>query len=472
MRVISQLILMFLLAIWVFLPVILQAQTLPKPNNAQLAWQQAELGVIFHYDLHVFDGKAYSQGNNRITPIKDIHIFNPSQLDVEQWVISAKQAGATFAMITASHESGFVLYPSKANPYNTKALGWSNGKQDLVGDFIKACRKHGLKPGVYLGIRWNSYLGVQDFVVDGEGEIQARRQKFYNQMVEEMVKEICTWYGPLFKIWFDGGASHPDKGAPNVLPIVKKYQPDCLFYHNDQLAEARWGGSESGTVDYPCWSTFPYHFTSSGESAPSAIWKDDYKLLKSGDPDGEYYMPAMADAPLRGDNGRHEWFWEPNDEHSIFSVSKLVEMYHRSVGRNATLVLGVTPDTSGLVPQADRNRLQEFGEQVKKLYQFPIIPAAKTASQLSFKHKQVIDRIMLGEDLVQGQKIRAFRIQVQAAGEWKDIYSGTAIGHKHLIVLETSVSCNAIRIVVDQAVGKPQLNVFNVYETSNDNDDF
>ncbi|MGH2623836.1 MAG: hypothetical protein ACRDE7_09235, partial [Sphingobacterium sp.] len=121
-----------------------------------------------------------------------------------------------------------------------------------------------------------------------------------------------------------------------------------------------------------------------------------------------------------------------------------------------------------LVPQADRNRLQEFGEQVKKLYQFPIIPAAKTASQLTFKHKQAIDRIMLGEDLVQGQKIRAFRIQVQNAGEWKDIYSGTAIGHKHLVVFETSVTCNAIRIVVDHAVGKPQLNVFNVYETSND----
>jgi len=77
-------------------------------------------------------------------------------------------------------------------------------------------------------------------------------------MVEGMVKEICTNYGELFEIWFDGGADHPDNGTPDILPIVRQYQPNCLFYHNGQLAEARWGGSESGTISYPCWATFPY----------------------------------------------------------------------------------------------------------------------------------------------------------------------------------------------------------------------
>lgn len=147
-----------------------------------------------------------------------------------------------------------------------------------------------------------------------------------------MVKEICTRYGPLFEIWFDGGASSPEKGAPDVLPIVKKYQPDCLFYHNDQLAEARWGGSESGTVPYPCWSTFPYPSTGAGEN----ISKNDFALLKHGDPSGQYWVPAMADAPLRGYNGRHEWFWEPGDEKHIYPLEDLVEMYYKSVGRNST----------------------------------------------------------------------------------------------------------------------------------------
>ena len=99
------------------------AQVVALPNKQQLAWQRAEFGIIFHYDLHVFDRKAYQQQSNRIVPVPDIHIFQPQQLDVEQWVLSAKLAGAKFALITATHETGFALYPSKVNPYNTSALG-------------------------------------------------------------------------------------------------------------------------------------------------------------------------------------------------------------------------------------------------------------------------------------------------------------------------------------------------------------
>jgi len=229
---------------------------IPLPNKAQLAWQQAELGVVFHYDLHVFDGKKYTQGQNRISPVPDYNIFNPGKLDTDQWIKAVKDMGATFAILTATHETGFALYQSNVNPYCLKAIKWREGKADILEEFVNSCRKFGIKPGVYLGIRWNSFFGVHNFMVNGEGEFKKNRQAYYNTMVEGMVKEICTGYGELFEIWFDGGAYNPDKGAPDVLPIVKKYQPNCLFYHNSQLAEARWGGSESGTVGYPCWSTF------------------------------------------------------------------------------------------------------------------------------------------------------------------------------------------------------------------------
>lgn len=215
---------------------IFHSQTIPVPNPAQLAWQQAELGFIFHYDLHVFDSSLYNQTKNRITPVSDYNIFNPQHLDVEQWVLAAKAAGARFALLTATHETGFSLYQSDANPYCLKAVKWKEGKGDVLKDFVDACRKHDIKPGVYIGIRWNSFLGVHDFKVEGTGQMQKSRQAYYNKMVEDMVTEICTRYGPLFEIWFDGGASSPDKGAPDVLPIVKKYQPNALFYHNDELA--------------------------------------------------------------------------------------------------------------------------------------------------------------------------------------------------------------------------------------------
>ncbi|HCC71153.1 MAG TPA: glycoside hydrolase family 29, partial [Bacteroidales bacterium] len=199
------------------------SQEIPVPNNAQLAWSEAELGVIFHYDIHVFDGKKYNQALNRISPIKDINIFNPGKLDTDQWIKAARDAGAKFALLTATHETGFALYQSDVNPYCLKAVKWNNGKGDIVRDFVNSCLKYGIKPGIYIGIRWNSFLGVHDFMVTGEGEFRVNRQAYYRSLCEGMVKELCTRYGDLFEVWFDGGASHPEKGAPDVLPIVKTY---------------------------------------------------------------------------------------------------------------------------------------------------------------------------------------------------------------------------------------------------------
>ncbi len=249
-----------------FLPLFSQISQLPLPNAQQLAWQEAEFGVVFHYDLHVFDGRPYRQQNNRIKPVADYNIFHPARLDTDQWIKAAKDAGATFAILTATQETGFALYQSDVNPYSLKALRWRDGKGDIVRDFVESCRKYGLKPGIYVGIRWNAFFGIHNFKVRGEGTFRDNRQTYYNRMCEGMVEELCTRYGELFEIWFDGGADHPDRGVPDVLPIVQKYQPNCLFYHNGQLAEARWGGSESGMVAYPCWSTFPYPSVDQGQS--------------------------------------------------------------------------------------------------------------------------------------------------------------------------------------------------------------
>lgn len=117
-------------------------------------------------------------------------------------------------------------------------------------------------------------------------------------------------------IWFDGGADDPTKYGADVLPIVKETQPNCLFYHNAQRADFRWRGSKSGTVPYPCWSTFSFPFSHAAKK--DIVQANDFKLLKHGDENGKYWMPAMSDAPLRGYSGRHEWFWEPGDDGNVF----------------------------------------------------------------------------------------------------------------------------------------------------------
>ena len=162
-------------------------RVIPVPSVAQLNWQNAEIAAVFHYDLHVFDGVRYSQPHNRITPIADMNIFNPQYLDTDQWIRSVKAMGAKIAIITATHETGFAMYQSDANPYCLKALKWRDGKGDIVRDFVNSCRKYGILPGIYIGIRWNSFLGVHDFMMPNDGsEFQKNRQKFYNCMCERM----------------------------------------------------------------------------------------------------------------------------------------------------------------------------------------------------------------------------------------------------------------------------------------------
>lgn len=431
--------------------------SLPLPTETQLGWQQAEFGMVFHYDLHVCADGRYNQRNNRVTPIVDTSFFAPDALDTDQWVRAAQAAGARFAILTASHETGFRLWQSDANPFCMKALEWGEGKRDIIAEFHASCLKYDIKPGVYLGTRWNSKLGVYDFKVTERSPIT---QAEYNRLIEAEVLEICTRYGDWFEFWFDGGAHGPEQGGPDLLPIVATHQPNAVFYHSLQRADARWGGSESGMVPYPCWASFPYPVTGAGESAQRAIAANNFALLKQGDPDGEFWLPAMSDAPLRGFGG-HEWFWEPDDERLIYPLENLVDMYCRSVGHNSTLILGLTPDDRGLLPVADVERLQELGDAVRELFANPIAefgsPAPGTVVELAIPPNQSFDLVVIQEDIRHGERTRLYELQVRLDGVWHTIDSGSCIGHKRIHRLVEPQHGDAIRVAILESLGTPRL---------------
>ena len=433
----------------------------------QLKWHESEMGVVFHYDLHVFDGIKYGQGNNRVQPIEDYNIFNPTQLNTDQWVQAAKAAGAKFAVLTATHETGFAIYQSDVNPYCLKAVKWRDGKGDIIRDFVNSCRKYDIMPGIYVGIRWNSLFGVHNFKVQGEGEFAANRQQWYKHFCERMVEELCSRYGDLFMIWFDGGADDPKGDGPDVLPIVSKYQPECLFYHNVDRADFRWGGSETGTVGYPCWSSFPYPYSHSNNTEGSRNHND---LLKQGDKDGKYWVPAMADTPLRGMNGRHEWFWEPDDENTVYPVESLMNMYYKSVGRNATLIVGLTPDTTGLIPSGDVQRLKEWGDEINRRFSSPITSTSGQKKSLTLKldKAQPVNHCIIQENIRNGERIRQYKVEARVNGKWQTICEGESVGHKRIEQFP-AVEASALRLTISQSVAQPDIrnfSVFNVQEVN------
>ena len=437
-----------------------QETSIPVPKPHQLKWHEAEMGAVFHYDLHVFDGIRYGQGNNRINPIEDYNIFNPTALDTDQWIQAAKAAGCKFAILTATHETGFGLWQSDVNPYCLKAVKWRDGEGDIVRDFVNSCRKYGIQPGIYVGIRWNSLLGIHNFKAEGDNEFARNRQAWYKRYCEKMVTELCTRYGDLFMIWFDGGADNPRGDGPNVEPIVNKYQPECLFFHNVDRADVRWGGTETGTVSYPCWSTFPYPFSHSNATDTN----EHYELLKHGDKNGKYWLPAMADAPLRGANGRHEWFWEPDDENNICSLDVLMDMYEKSVGRNATLMLGLTPDPTGLLPAGDVNRLKEMGDEINRRFSTPLAQTSgtKKTQVLKLGKKQSVNYYIIQENIKKGERIRQYKIEAKINGKWETVCQGESVGHKRIEKLN-SIETDMVRLTVLESIEQPDIINFSVY---------
>lgn len=279
-----------------------------------------------------------------------------------------------------------------------------------------------------------------------------------------MVEELCTRYGDLYMIWFDGGADDPRGDGPDVEPIVNKYQPNCLFYHNIDRADFRWGGSETGTVGYPCWSTFPapcsHHKRIENQ-------KDQIALLKQGDPEGKYWVPAMADSPLRGANGRHEWFWEPDDENNIYPLTTLMDMYEKSVGRNATLIIGLTPDPDGLLPAGDEQRLKEWGEEINRRFGTPLAETQgrKQRLTLNLNEKQPVNYCIIQEDIAKGERIRQYKIEAKVNGKWQTVCSGESVGHKRIAHFEP-VETTALRLTVTQSVALPEIRHFSAYNVT------
>lgn len=440
----------------------LKAGNIPRPHAAQIAWQEAELGVLISYELHTFSKGRYVQRKARVTAIDDVDLFNPVKLDTDQWIQTAMEAGARFAILTASHESGFRLWQSDANPYCLKAVKWGDQKRDIVREFAASCRKYGIKPGIYLGTRWNARLGVYDFKVTDPSTIS---QDAYNRLIEKEVEEICTRYGEWFEFWFDGGAHGPEQGGPDVLSLIEKHQPRAVFYHNLQRADARWGGSESGTVPYPCWATFPYCSTGAGESAAKEIRKNGFALLKHGDPEGTYWMPAMSDAPLRG-RGGHDWFWEPGHEHLIYPLDKLVNMYCRSVGHNSTLIVGITPDTDGLLPRADVERLREFGREIRRIFNAPVASTSGKGNriELNFDEATRFDVVVIQEEIEQGERVREYTLEIRRNGTWQPLAEGSCIGHKRIHRLPVQ-QADAMRLTIHRAIAAPLIKRLAIYDS-------
>lgn len=449
----------------------------PLPSERQLAWQELEYYAFFHFNMNTFTDMEWGLGG------EDPSRFNPTALDVNQWVETVKKAGMKGVIITAKHHDGFCLWPTKTTEHSIKNSPYKDGKGDIVKELAEASKKHGLKFGVYLSPwdRNSEYYGTDKYV----------------DIFHEQLRELLTNYGPIFEVWFDGanggtgyyGGANEMRKIDNktyykwdkTQAIIRELQPDAVIF-GDNGPDIRWVGNEQGWANETNWSIMRRD-----EIYPG--WPR-YKELRGGHDDGTHWLPAECDVSIRPG-----WYYHASEDHQVKSLTQLLDIYYHSIGRNSNLLLNIPVDRRGLIHPRDSIQLMRLKEQIDKDfaedlaltaeaevsssrgrgYEASVINDAKEESYwasgegvdtatviLNFKQPIAFNRIALEEYIRLGQRVSEFTVEAEVDGQWQLIDEQTTIGNKRILRFNT-VNSSKIRVRITASKGEILLSNISVY---------
>ena len=446
----------------------------PVPSPRQLQWHDLEFYGFLHFTINTFTDKEWGYGD------EDPALFNPTDFDAEQIVRTAKEAGMKGLILTAKHHDGFCLWPSKYTEHSVKQSPWRNGRGDVVREISDACRKYGIKFGIYLS-PWDR--NRPDY---GRTEYLAY---FRNQL-----RELLTNYGPIFEVFFDGanGGDGFYGGAkemrridretyydwPTTWKMVRELQPEaCLF--SDAGPDVRWIGNERGIAGETCWATL-----NAKDFVPG---RADEARLNRGDRPGANWVPAEADVSIRSG-----WFYHAQEDTKVRTAQNLVDIYYASVGRGASLLLNLPPDRRGQINENDEASLHEFRRILDATFANDLARGASISASnvrghgdrrflpqhliddrrdsywatddnvlapevvLEFKHEITFNVVRLREYLPLGQRVEAFAVDVWRDGKWTEFGTGTSIGNCRLL-RQHPATTSKVRLRILKAAACPAI---------------
>ena len=460
--------------------VVAPAPVLPLPSAAQMKWHEMELNAFVHFTTNTFTGLEWGYGDEKET------VFNPTQTNVNQWASTLKETGFKTLILTCKHHDGFCLWPSKYTEHSIKNSPYKSGKGDLVKEVADACKKYGLKFGVYLS-PWDRNRADYG-------------QPSYITYYRNQLKELFTNYGPVVEMWFDGanGGDGYYGGArekrtingrtyydwPNTIKLVKSMQPNVVFF-SDAGPGVRWVGNERGVAGETNWNTISIDTLYAGKGGIE-------KLLNTGSADGDQWVPAEVDVSIRPG-----WFYHKEEDSLVKSPEKLFDIYLTSVGRGSTLLLNIPPDRRGLFHENDVKALQGFKQLLKKEFATNLALNAKITAS-SYRGKQpmfgaanmvdadkesywatsddeltgsfeitlpktsTVKYILLQEYIKLGQRVKAFSVEVWKEGSWQKVAEGTTIGYKRIVKIDP-VQTSKLKVSITDSKACPVISNVAVY---------
>jgi len=430
-----------------------------RPSERQLAWQEMEFCAFIHFGMNTFTDREWGLGN------ESPELFNPVEFNADQWVEACVCAGMKGLILTCKHHDGFCLWPSKYTEHSVKNSPWKEGKGDVVKDVSEACRRGGIKFGIYLS-PWDRHEKTY-----GDSEK-------YNLFFMNQLRELLTSYGEIFCVWFDGACGEGLDGRRQVYDwegyyrLIRELQPDAVI--SVCGPDVRWCGNEAGHCRESEWSVVPAELLDAEITREKSQKNDDRafsKRINSEDEDlgsrekiknaGELvWYPAEVNASIRPG-----WFYHASEDNMVKSVDELLTIYYRSVGGNAAFLLNIPPDKRGLIYENDVQRLKELGNAIKSTFSndLAVDASVKLKIEVDLNSARSFNRVVLMEDIRFGQRVENFTLSYLSGDGWKEFFAGTVIGYKKICCFE-KISARHIRIEIVRTRALPVISGVEVYK--------
>ena len=474
------------------------AKLLPRPS--QVEWQRLETTFFIHFGPNTFNGVEWGNG------FESPSIFNPTALDARQWVDAMADAGGKLLVLVVKHHEGFCLWPSRYTAHDVAASPWRGGNGDLLREVADACAARGVKLGVYLSpadLYQIETTGPEGYYGNGSisrlSAIPTDPASFttspetgrvpvpgfpaktytvddYNRYFLNQLYELLTEYGGITEVWFDG--ANPKPGTSQAYQynawydLIRALQPNAVIFGKGP--DLRWVGNEDGYARETEWSVIPLpaHPDDFDWSDLTATDLGSRSKLVSGS--WLWWYPAEADVPIL--NG---WFW--NASKLPKSVSRLIDIHYESIGRNSNLLLNLSPDTRGLIPENQLSPLRSMAQVIRNTFATDLAQGATGAPAvlldsnpdtfaeapedqstaewtLDLAGPRTFDVICLQEPIAQrGQRIEGFAVDIWSGGAWSQQATATTIGHKRLLRLAAPVTSDRVRIRITACRLNPSL---------------
>lgn len=467
------------------------------PDVRQKILQRENFNVFFHYGLNTFTGKEW--GDGKVDP----KVFDPEKQDTDQWVRTAKEAGAYGVILTCKHHDGFCLWPTATTDYNISATPYKDGKGDVVREVSESCKKYGMKFGVYLS-PWDR-------------NHPAYSTPAYNDVYCAQLTELLQNYGKVFCVWLDGacgaymdGKEKQEYDWERFFALIRKLAPDACI--SNCGPDVRWVGNEGGFARESEWNVVPKFSYDIQTIEENSQKEDDEKFAKKGadvvfsDLGSRKFLskyndfiwyPAEVDVSVRPG-----WFYHKSQDGLVKSLQTVERIYYTSVGGNSLLLLNFPPDRRGLIHENDvalakalGARLRESERQAVKIAQISAPEGEKghdalcvtdsaydreTGDPVSYytpekesdgyrieirlERKAKINRVRIIENTAFSQRIEKFTVYAETDGKFRKRYDGSTVGYNRICVFDKPAVTDRLIISVDECRRKPYIEFIGVYE--------